>query len=198
MVGAYYIVLSGVHASGKSTILDLLKREDGYLVIPESKDVILTNPTAQPPFQRQHWFMNNVERREYEIEKIKETFICDRWVGDILRYSKVLFEKDLLSLGEYNNILWRYELKDWKIPDLEVVLTADEETLKKRINSRGRDKKQKEGELALALSISEEFKEYANGHKFNRCVNLLDTSSKTIKETYQEVAQIIKEYTKRV
>ena len=173
MKNYFYVVLSGVHASGKTSILDRLSRIDGYNILEETIDVSEENPLSLNPFERQHWMFDNMERREYEIRKQNGTFVTDRWIGDVLRYVDVFHSQQWMTQSQRDGLLRRYWYKKWTMPDLEVVFTADMKTLEDRINSRERTDEQKTQEIDLARMIKERFENYAKAHTFNRRIVLL-------------------------
>ena len=96
MVKYKKIAISGVHSSGKTTSLSYVTYK-----IKSRKNVIgILNEVARDcpyplgvngNFQTQWWILTNQILKEYQLQRMYDTIICDRSVFDVMVYSDVLF-----------------------------------------------------------------------------------------------------------
>ena len=189
-----YIVISGVHGVGKSTLAKEVAKKIGGVYLTESIEECISPPQFGPKSKNkiagQFWHTRQILLKEKKIVDDKVKYVCDRGWADVYTYCKVILDeadKDLF-----------FNICDYlpkKLPDLHFVAYTDEETLKKRISKRKRDNLESWGEddVKYAEKINKGFIKFANDFKDLRPIYLIDVSG-TVEQNVKKVMDIIKEH----
>lgn len=202
------ISLSGVHGVGKSTIFSLLKKKYGnnnkFQFYPEryvdKPPFPFGSPDKQIAFRSELHFLQQLIRRNQSITNYDNRYngrilILDRTPICVLVYSKSLYlkEKDYqLILATYNSIEWR--------EDYIIYLTAEPETIRKRILKRGSlDPKRQEwneDQQDYLLEILSYYKMFLlTPEKMKEKVFIVHTDGLTPQQVCDKVEKLIKKLT---
>lgn len=126
MVNYKKIAISGVHSSGKTTSLSYVT----YKIKSRENVIGILNEVARDcpyplgvngNFQTQWWILNNQILKEYQLQRMYDTIICDRSVFDVMVYSDVLFYNGKMSNGE-SFIIWKTALEWAKQNPYEAII----------------------------------------------------------------------------
>jgi thymidylate kinase len=189
-----YIVISGVHGVGKSTLAKEVAKKIGGVYLTESVEEFIPPPQFGPKSKEklasQFWHTRQILLKEKKIVDDKVRYVCDRGWADVYTYGKAI-------LGDTDRDLF-FNICDYlprKLPDLHFVVYTDEVTLEKRISKRKRDNLKSWGEddLKYAEKINKGFIKFANDFKDLRPIFLIDVSG-TVEENVKKVVDIIKDH----
>ena len=199
------ISIAGAHGVGKSTIINLLKKkyrdENKFKFFPERYKKIPPFPFGssdkQIAFRSEIHFLQQLMKRNRSVLNYDERYngrilFLDRTPICVLIYSKSLSlkEKDYqLIVDTYNSIEWR--------EDYVIYLTAEPETILKRIVRRGSlDKRRREWNEEDKRYLTD-ILSYYNLFLFNeneeQNVITLNTDGLTPEQVVQEIESIITE-----
>jgi len=189
-----YIVISGVHGAGKTTLAKEVARRLGGIYLTETVDELVAPPQFGPKSKErlasQLWHSRQVLLKEKKILDDMNKYICDRGWADIYVYSRAILnekERDLF-----------FSIIDFlpkKLPDLHFIVHVEPEVLKQRIASRQRDNLENWGEddQEYTLKINEDFVKFANDFKDLRPVYLIDIGG-SVEENVEKILDIIKKH----
>lgn len=189
-----YVVISGVHGAGKSTLAREVAKRIGGVYLTESVEEFISPPQFGPKSKdklaAQLWHTRQVLLKEKNIVDDKARYVCDRGWADIYNYGRATLEdrdKDLF-----------FNICDYlpkKLPDLHFVVHTDKETLAKRIAGRKRSNLENWGEddLEYANKINEGFVKFAEDFKDLRPIYLIDIGG-TVEENVEKIVDIIKKH----
>ncbi len=188
-----YIAIEGIDTAGKSTQIELLKKEfNKILFIKEPgwtnfgkkiREIIFHDDISE----KAELFMFLADRAE-TVEKIIKpnltgNIITDRSVISGIAYGMQFFEFNMLvNLNKFAT--------DGIFPGLVIILKLDEETLKQRLSQKSHDNIEKRG-IKYLLNIQDNMIEVCN--RLEIPYLLLD-ASKTIEEINFRIKKVIGEY----
>ncbi len=205
--------IAGVHGVGKTTVFkylqDAFRNDDKFKFYPER--YIVKNPTyplgsinKQIAFRGEIFFLQQLLKRNTKIsrylsKKRNKIVIMDRTPICVLVYSKALE----MAPKDYKLILDLFKSIDW-IPEFIVYLTADPETIMKRIITRGRisfetndqaekqRKKWHERDKDYLLKVLNYYNEFllSNSRK-NKNLTIIQTDNLSPKNTADKIGKII-------
>jgi len=186
-----YIVLSGVHGIGKTTIARELAAQLGGVFLTESIDEAIPPPLlgkSSDPLRAELWFVRQMILKEAQMTDSKTLYIGDRGWSDIMAYANVVLDEHARNLFRsiFDHLPKRY-------PDVQLIVHAPLEIVEERIKSRHRDTIAGWSELDRAYleSISKEFLAYHESYKNLRSVYLLDASG-TVAENCAAALDLLK------
>ncbi len=197
------ISIAGAHGVGKTTIFNLLKKEvienPKFRFFPEryikKPPFPFGSKNKQTAFRSEIHFLQQFIKRNKNIRNYDEKYngriiICDRTPMCVLIYSKSLYLKE----KDYNLILDTYNSVKWK-EDYIIYLTAEPETILKRIFQRGSlEKIRKEWNETEKEYISNILLFYQNllfSKKNKNEIIVIDTEKSNTQEVLEKVKNII-------
>jgi len=187
-----YISISGVHGIGKSLVVRMLAKRNGWEYSPEVVDTIIHPPRFGPNSKEkllsELWHMRQlIKREEWLVKNRHRVCITDRWWQDLIIYSKILLTPKEFRIIE-NIVSWIPK----ETPDLEIVLYAPGNSVFQGIGKRGRDREEGWGykDIGYLHKVNNEFKAYYEAFKDLRSIELVEASP-IIEETYQKVKAVI-------
>lgn len=165
-----YITIEGPIGIGKTTLTEMIAQNYGYKTVHE---IVEENPFLSKfydnndkwAFQTEMFFLTN---RYVQLNALYQTHLCSdqNVVADYNIHKNLIFAKKNLNGGDYQKFIEVFDTltSDIKLPDIVIFLKGDLETLKRRINIRGRSFEQDMDEEYLVSLISA-YEEYANDYK---------------------------------
>ena|SRR3989344_7852885 len=186
-----YIVLSGVHGIGKTTIARELARRIGGVCLTEAMDDAIPPPVlggkSNDPLKTQLWFVRQMILKEAQMTDHGTIYVADRGWSDITAYANVL-------LDEYSRNLFRstFDRLPKRLPDVQLIVHAPMEIVIERIQKRNRDTTASWNELEQEYlqNLTNEFLAYHNSYKNLRSIYLLDASG-TLQENCDSALKIL-------
>jgi deoxyadenosine/deoxycytidine kinase len=188
-----YIVISGVHGIGKTTLARKLAEKLGADLLTESIDEAILPPTlgaGGDPLKAELWFVRQMILKEAQMKDKTKTYVADRGWADIHAYANVV-------LDEHTRNLFRSVLDHMpkRLPDVHLIVHAPKEIVVDRIRQRGR------GTLAAWKELDEdyiegvinEFLAYHEAFKDLRPLHLIDASG-SIEQNLNRAFEAIKPY----
>lgn len=187
-----YIVLSGVHGIGKTTIARELARRLSGTCLTEVIDDAIPPPVLggknNDGLKTQLWFVRQMILKEAQMTKHEALYVADRGWSDIMAYANVL-------LDEHSRNLFRsiFDHLPKRTPDVQLIVHAPLDVVVQRIEKRCRDTAAEWNELdrEYLRNITNEFISYHNSYKNLRSIYLLDASG-TLKENCDQALEIMK------
>lgn len=171
-----YIVLSGVHGIGKTTIARELAQRLGGVFLTESIDEAIPPPVLgknSDPLKAELWFVRQMILKEAQMADPKKLYVSDRGWSDIMAYANVLLDDHARNLFRslFDHLPKRY-------PDVQLIVHAPIDIVVERIRGRHRDTASEWNELdrAYVEQLTNEFAAYHESYKNLRPVYLLDAS----------------------
>lgn len=165
-----FITIEGPIGIGKTTLTEMIAQNYGYKTVHE---IVEENPFLSKfydnnekwAFQTEMFFLTN---RYVQLNELCQTHLsCDQnVVADYNIHKNLIFAKKNLNGTDYTKFIEVFETLtcDMKLPDIVVFLKGDLDTLKRRINIRGRSFEQDMDEEYL-VSLIEAYEEYAKDYK---------------------------------
>jgi UMP-CMP kinase 2, mitochondrial len=188
-----FIVIEGLDATGKSTLVDNLSKALSAVKLSCPPEIIIPSIQKSPsrshfdslePIQRRAYyrFSNLVASEEASKNLAHSYVVMDRYWTSTAAFAAMDegFEHDV-EIGNYP--------EEIRKPDLVILLIVDEENRLKRLNGRGEGETKEESELATNKIKRENV--LAAYKKFNPVI--VDTSGKTPVQVCIEALEIIKE-----
>lgn len=176
-----YIVLSGVHGIGKTTIAREIARRLGGTLLSEVIDDVVPPPMlgkSADALRTQLWFVRQMILKEAQMADPNVVYVSDRGWSDIVAYSNVL-------LDAHGRELFRslFDRMPKRLPDVHIIVHAPIEVVIERIAKRNRSTLSEWSELDREYldSLSREFVAYHDAYKELRPVYRLDAEG-TIEE----------------
>lgn len=187
-----YIVVSGVHGIGKTTIARELARRLGGVCLTETIDDAIPPPTLggknNDGLKTQLWFVRQMILKEAQMTDLDGVYVADRGWSDITCYANVI-------LDEYSRNLFRsiFDRLPKRHPDVQIIVHAPMNVIVERIKRRNRDTVSEWNELEQEYlqNLTNEFLSYHNSYKNLRSIYLLDASG-TLKENCDSAFKILK------
>ena len=160
-----YIVLSGVHGIGKTTIARELARHLDGVLLSEVIDDIVPPPVlgkSAEALKTQLWFVRQMILKEAQMADPRAVYISDRGWSDIIAYSNVLLDRHAREL--FRSLFDRLPKR---LPDVHIIIHAPIEVVVERIAKRNRSTLGEWSELDREYlnSLSEEFLSYHDAYK---------------------------------
>ncbi len=186
-----YIVLSGVHGIGKTTIARELARRLGGVCLTEAMDDAIPPPMLggkhADPLKTQLWFVRQMILKEAQMTDREATYVADRGWSDIIAYSNVLLDQHAREL--FRSLFDRLPKR---APDVHIIVHAPIEVVMGRIANRARATLSEWNELdrEYLRSLSDEFLSYHDAYKELRPVYRLDAEG-TIEENCASALKIL-------
>lgn len=189
------IVIDGLDAVGKTSVIELLAKEQGWVnIASEVKDmhkVVRSAPEHSPAVDRllNLAFLRHVSDTAKGMSKEGKTVLLDRYTPSHSHYAKE-FNKSAIKSGEFPDIdPAKLGLAE---PDLVIILKAREDVRQERLSSRGGTPAPHE----LLLSKNDQIREKL-GKKLERVADVvIDTSDLSIQEVAEAIKKSIEEYQK--
>lgn len=142
------IVVDAVVGAGKTTLMDILVKERGFLPFEEP---VVDNPIldkfyydrARWSFSLQIFFLNNRFRHVKEASKMENSLLDRSIYGDLI-FAKMLADSGEMTPEEYDlyTDLFDNMIEHCKAPKLLIYLEIGVDGAMNRINKRGRDYEQ--------------------------------------------------------
>jgi deoxyadenosine/deoxycytidine kinase len=168
------ITIDGVVGVGKTTLLEILTKEKGYIPFVEP---VVNNPILDKfyhdrerySFPLQVFFLNE------RFKHIKSASLQEKAVLDRSIYGDLIFAKMLKDSGEMSEVefeiyldLFHNMLQHCKAPALMVYLEISPEVAIKRIEKRGRDYEQSDVvEADYWIRLNQEYRDYFSQYTFS-------------------------------
>ncbi len=186
-----YIVLSGVHGIGKTTIAREIAGRLGGVYLTEAIDDAIPPPVlgkSNDPLKTELWFVRQMILKEAQMIDAKALYVSDRGWSDIMAYANVI-------LDEHSRNLFRsiFDHLPKRIPDIQLIVHAPIEVVVERIKGRARDtiSEWKELDQEYLEELGNEFLSYHDAYKNLRSIYLLDASG-ALKENCDSALEILK------
>ena len=185
-----YIVLSGVHGIGKTTLAREVAKRLNAVFITESLDEAIPPPPlgkSSESIKAQLWFMRQMLLKEAQIQDPQKTYVCDRGWMDVYAYSNVVLtehERSLLS-----SIM---DHLPKRLPDIQLIVDAPISVVEARITRRNRQNADNwnEHDRMYIRRIIGEFRNYHQSFKDLRPIHLLDASG-TVSENVDRALALL-------
>lgn len=187
-----YIVLSGVHGIGKTTIARELARRLGGVCLTEAIDDAIPPPVLggknTDGLKTQLWFVRQMILKEAQMTDSRATYVADRGWSDITAYANVLLDEHARNL--FRSI---FDHLPKRTPDVQIIVHAPIDIVVERITKRNRDTLAKWNELdrEYLRSLSDEFLSYHDAYKDLRSIYRLDATG-TLEENCDVALEILK------
>lgn len=193
-----YIAIEGPIGVGKSSLTTLLSK---HLGVPAIYEIVEENPFLSD-------FYADIEKWSFQTEMF---FLCHRYkelselskdkavVSDYHILKNKVFAKNTLNHNEYDKFIRIYDIltEDIREPDVTIFLTADLDTLKKRIAKRARDFEQIIEDEYL-IKLTHDYKNVYESMKDSDTTLLIDTTHLDFVNNLQDFEQILQRITARI
>lgn len=144
MPSPYYIAISGLMGSGKTTLIQGLNQELGWVVAPNNNsaksylDDLFQN-MERWAFEAQLGFLTNKALEVIDLVEKNKNFLLDRSIQeDYLVFAKYFYEKGKIDKRGYDTYtqLAEYFLSKIQLPDIIIHCSCKPETASNRIHSK--------------------------------------------------------------
>lgn len=193
-----YIAIEGPIGVGKSSLTTLLSK---HLGVPAMYEIVEENPFLSD-------FYADIEKWSFQTEMF---FLCHRYkelselskdkavVSDYHILKNKVFAKNTLNHNEYDKFIRIYDIltEDIREPDVTIFLTADLDTLKKRIAKRARDFEQIIEDDYL-IKLTDDYKNVYESMKDSDTTLLIDTTHLDFVNNPQDFEQILQRIIARI
>lgn len=191
-----YIVLSGTHGIGKTTLAAMLAKRLNAVHLTEVIDDVLPPPqlgTDGDPLKAQLWFMRQMILKEAQMADRSKDYVVDRGWADIAAYANVILDDESRQLFHF---LFDHVPK--RLPDVHIIVHAPLPVVLERIAKRRRDNAANWNEFdrEYLQKIISEFERYHRSYKDLRPVYLLDASG-SVEENVEVALQYLKPHIAR-
>jgi deoxyadenosine/deoxycytidine kinase len=171
-----YIVISGVHGIGKTTLARRVASELGGEFLPEVVDERIAPPVLGPGgnvILAELWMARQTMLKEASMRSTQKIYVADRAWADIRAYTEVL-----CTPHEREILFHALDQLPKRTPDVQLVVHAPMEVIMDRIYKRGRENLSQwnEHDEAYIANIQNAFLEYHNSFKDLRPIHLVDAS----------------------
>jgi len=187
-----FIVIEGLDATGKSTLVENLTRALSAKMISCPPNIIipsLQEGSIRPhfdslsPLQRRAYYrFSNLVASEGASKHLTDSdVVMDRYWTSTAAFAAMDddFEHDI-ALGEYPDEI--------RVPDILILLTVDEENRLKRLHGRGEVETSEESELSS--NVEKRLRVLESYKSFNPII--IDTSNKSPEQVCLEALEIIR------
>ena len=189
-----YIVLSGAHGIGKTTLAKKLADVLNAEFLTESIDESIPPPTlgtgGSDPLRAELWFVRQMLLKEAQMSDRKKIYVSDRGWADISAYANVILDEHARNLlRSVTDHLPR------RMPDVHVIVDAPKETILARIKGRGRSAADgwNEFDEEYLGKIIGEFRAFHTAFKDLRPVHLVDVRG-SVDDNLQQVLAAVTPY----
>lgn len=193
-----YIAIEGPIGVGKSSLTTLFSK---HLGVPAMYEIVEENPFLSD-------FYADIEKWSFQTEMF---FLCHRYkelselskdkavVSDYHILKNKVFAKNTLNHNEYDKFIRIYDIltEDIREPDATIFLTADLDTLKKRIAKRARGFEQIIEDDYL-IKLTDDYKNVYESMKDSDTTLLIDTTHLDFVNNPQDFEQILQRITARI
>lgn len=186
-----YIVISGAHGIGKTTLAQKLAEKIGAEFLTESIDEAILPPTlgaGSDPLRAELWFIRQMILKEAQMKDSTKMYVSDRGWADIHAYANVV-------LDEHARNLFRTVLDHLpkRLPDLHLIVHAPKEVILERIHARGRSTiaAWNEHDADYLGRVVDEFLAYHEAFKNLRPLYLVDASG-SIEENLDRALAVVR------
>ena len=185
-----YIVLSGTHGIGKTTLAKRLAEELGAVHLTESIDEAI----PPPPFGQNSnallselWFVRQMILKEAQMKDPKKIYVSDRGWADISAYANVLLDEHARNI--FRSV---YDHLPKQLPDVHIIVDAPIEVVTTRIRARNRKTagEWNEYDVDFLQNIMNEFTKFHSAYKELRPVYLLDVTG-GIEENVKDAVALV-------
>lgn len=171
-----YIVLSGTHGIGKTTLAKRLALELGAVHLTESIDEAIPPPALGVngnALLSELWFVRQMILKEAQMKDSKKIYVSDRGWADISAYANVLLDEHARNI--FRSV---YDHLPKQLPDVHIIVDAPIEVVTSRIRARNRTTagEWNEFDIDFLQNIMNEFTKFHTAYKDLRPVHLLDVS----------------------
>lgn len=166
------IVIDAVVGAGKTTLMDILKKERGLVAFEEP---VVDNPILDKfyydrnrySFSLQIFFLNQRFRHIKEASKMHNAVLDRSIYGDLI-FARMLHDNGEMSSEEFGLYIDLFEnmIEHCKAPKLMIYLEASVDEAIRRISKRGRDFEQVV-EREYWERLNAYYREYFNQYKFS-------------------------------
>lgn len=187
-----YIVLSGVHGIGKTTITRELARRLGGVCLTETIDDAIPPPVLggknNDGLKTQLWFVRQMILKEAQMNDPEVTYVADRGWSDITCYANIILDEHARNL--FRSI---FDHLPKRVPDVQLIVHAPIPVVVERIKRRNRDTVSEWNELEQEYlqNLTDQFLSYHEAYKDLRSIYLLDASG-TLKENCDAAFELLK------
>jgi len=171
-----YIVVSGTHGIGKTTLARKLAEKLGADFLTESIDEAIHPPTlgtGGDPLKAELWFVRQMILKEAQMNDKTKIYVADRGWADIYVYANVV-------LDEHSRNLFRSVMDHMpkRLPEVHLIVHAPKDIVMERIRRRGRGTLAAWNELdeGYLEGVINEFSAYHKAFKDLRPLHLIDAS----------------------
>ena len=186
------IAIDGLDASGKTSVIELLAKEQGWInIASEVKDmrqVVRSAPKHTAAVNRllNLAFLRHMSDTAKELLKEGKTVLLDRYTPSHSHYAKA-FNKKAIKAGEFPDI--DPAALNLAKPDLVIILRVREDVRQARLAARGEQTPHE-----LTLSNEHKIREAIQKRLEREADIVIDTSDLTAKETAEIIKKHIEDY----
>jgi deoxyadenosine/deoxycytidine kinase len=171
-----YIVISGVHGIGKTTLARKLAEKLGAELLTESIDEAILPPVlgaGGDPLKAELWFVRQMILKEAQMKDTTKIYVADRGWADIYAYANVVLDEHARNL--FRSVM---DHMPKRLPDVHLIVHAPKDIVIERIQRRGRSTLAAWNELddAYLGGVLNEFLAYHEAFKDLRPLYLVDVS----------------------
>jgi deoxyadenosine/deoxycytidine kinase len=192
-----YIVISGTHGIGKTTLARNLAEKLGADLLTESIDEAILPPvlgTGGDPLKAELWFVRQMILKEAQMKDTTKIYVADRGWADIYAYANVVLDEHARNL--FRSVM---DHMPKRLPDVHLVVHAPKDIVIKRIRQRGRSTLAAWNELdeGYLERVINEFCAYHEAFKDLRPLYLIDASG-SIEENLARAFEAVKPHLNRL
>lgn len=171
-----YIIISGVHGIGKTTLARMLAERLGAEFLTESIDEAIYPPAfgiGGDPLKAELWFVRQMLLKEAQMKDPKKIYVSDRGWADIYAYANVVLDEHARNL--FRSVM---DHMPKRLPDVHLIVHAPKNVVVERIKQRGRSTLVAWNELddGYLERIISEFLSFYEAFKELRPLCLIDAS----------------------
>lgn len=188
-----YIVISGVHGIGKTTIAREIARALSARFLTESIDEALPPPPlgkTDHALGAQLWMSRQMILKERQMTDPNGVYVADRGWADVHAYSRVVLPRD-----EQDLFFSIADVLPKRTPDIHLIVHAPIAIVLERIAARSRSTSAawNESDRAYLVQLDQEFRAFYNAFHDLRPIHLVDASG-TIAENVDRALQVIRSH----
>ncbi len=186
-----YIVLSGTHGIGKTTLAKRLAEELGAVHLTESIDEAIPPPPLGVngnALLSELWFVRQMILKEAQMKDAKKIYVSDRGWADISAYANVLLDEHARNI--FRSV---YDHLPKQLPDVHIIVDAPIDVVTSRIRARNRTTavEWNEFDIDFLQNVMNEFTKFHSAYKDLRPVHLLDVSG-SVEENLKSAVELVR------
>ena len=186
-----YIVLSGTHGIGKTTLAKRLAEELDAVHLTESIDEAIPPPPLGMngnALLSELWFVRQMILKEAQMKDAKKIYVSDRGWADISAYANVLLDEHARNI--FRSV---YDHLPKQLPDIHIIVDAPIDVVTSRIRARNRTTagEWNEFDVDFLEKVMNEFTKFHTAYKDLRPVHLLDVSG-SIEENLKGAVDLVR------